>query len=333
MHQRPQPDGETGAALATVLVMVAVMSMVAIGVLDAARFSIQRTENQGQMDQARWYLLGAEAYATSRIDQALTLAQSDMASLTGWVGRTITLPLDNGAMQVTVSDGANCFNLNSLVSQEEAGPTIASEAGQARFARLLSVVGIQSSRPLAAAAADWIDADNVPALGGAEDQAYGGSAAAYLPPNQLMGDVSELRSVNGFDAGVVGRLSRLACVRPTTAPNAISINALRPEQAPLLSAVFGPGLPLAGAEAVIRSRPTDGWSSLEAFFADPRLSAIQLSDESRGMFTLVSRWYVIGVRVHYADTVETSVALVDTVSGHGRVVRRVFGASPTSSLL
>lgn len=333
MRQTRKPNEENGAALATVLVMVAVMSMVAIGVVDAARFSIQRTENQSQMDQARWYLLGAEAYAVSRIDQALSLAQADLASLSTWVGRTITLPLDDGAMQITVSDGANCFNLNSLVAQEEGGPNIASEAGQARFARLLSMIGIPSARPLAASAADWIDADTVPALGGAEDQAYGGSQGVYLPPNQLMGDVSELRSVTGFDPGVVSRLSRLACVRPTTAPNAISVNSLRPEQAPLLSAIFGPGLPLVGAEAVIRSRPTDGWQSLDAFFADPRLSAIQLSDESRAMFTLVSRWYVIGVRVHYADTVETSVALVDTVSGHGRVVRRVFGASPTSSLL
>jgi len=50
------------------------------------------------------------------------------------------------------------------------------------------------------------------------------------------------------------------------------------------------------------------------------------------MFTLVSRWYVIGVRVQFADTVETSIALVDTTSGHGRIVRRVFGAS-TNGLL
>ena len=333
MRKPGQHEGERGAALATVLVMVAVMSMVAIGVLDAARFSVQRTQNQTQMDQVRWYMLGAEAYAISRIDQVLAHGDSSLASLSGLLGQTITLPLDDGVMQVTVSDGANCFNLNSLVSQEEAGPAIASEAGQARFARLLSVIGISPARALAASAADWIDADNVPALGGAEDQAYGGSQGVYVPPNQLMGDVSEIRAINGFDAGIVGRLSRFVCARPTMAPNAISVNALRPEQAPLLSAIFGPGLPLVSAEAVIRARPVEGWKTLEAFFADPRLSVIQLSDESRGMFTLLSRWYVIGVRVNYADMVETSVVLVDTVSGHGRVVRRVFGASPTGSLL
>ncbi len=323
---------DRGTALATVLVIVAVMSMIAVGVVEAARFSIQRTDNQAQMDQARWFLLGAEAYATSRIQRALKESEENLANAADWVGRTITLPLDNGAMQITLSDGGNCFNLNSVVEQPEGRGLIASEAGQSRFARLLGIIGIQSSRTLAVSLADWIDSDTVPGLGGAEDQAYGGSGAAYLPANQLLGDVSELRNIKGFDPGVIARLSNLACVRPTSVANAISINTLRPDQASLLSAIFGPGLPLASAEAVIRSRPRGGWTSLDSFYTNPRLSGIELSDESKTMFTLVSRWYVIGVRVHFADTTETSMALVDTASGHGRIVRRVFGASTNGVL-
>lgn len=335
MRRQPtsaKPAKDSGTALATVLVIVAVMSMIAIGVVEAARFSIQRTDNQAQMDQTRWFLFGAEAYATSRIERALRQSADDVASLSEWVGRTITLPLDNGAMQITVSDGGNCFNLNSLGEQLEDSPLVASEAGIARFSRLLSIVGIPSARALSVSLADWIDADTVPGLGGAEDQAYGGSGAAYLPANQLLGDVSELRSIQGFDSGVIARLSKLACVRPSAAPNAISVNTLRPDQAALVAAVFGPDLPLASAETVIRTRPAGGWRTLDSFFADPRLSGIELSPESRAMFTLVSRWYVIGVRVQFADTVETSIALVDTASGHGRIVRRVFGAS-TNGLL
>ncbi len=313
--------------------MVAVMSMIAVGVVEAARFSIQRTDNQAQMDQSHWFLLGAEAYATSRIDRALEQSAADRASLSEWVGRTITLPLDEGSMFITISDGGNCFNLNSLVQQNEGGPLVASEAGVARFSRLLSILGVPSSRTLAASLADWIDADNVPGLGGAEDGAYGGSQAVYLPANQLLGDTSELRSIQGFDGGVISRLAGLACVRPTAAANAIGVNTLRPDQAPLLSAIFGPGLPLASAETVIRDRPKGGWPDLDSFFGDPKLAPIELSAESRSMFTLVSRWYVIGVRVHFADTVETSVALVDTASGHGRIVRRVFGAPTTNGVL
>ncbi len=327
------PNGESGAALAAVLVIVAVMSVLAISVVEAARFSTLRTGNQADADQTRWYLLGAEAYAVRRIDQALAAAVAEGANVSDWLDRTITLPLDDGSMQISVASGDNCFNLNSLARQEEGGPIIASEDGQARFSRLLSILGIQSHRTLAASLADWIDSDSIPGLGGAEDEAYGGEAAIALPANHLLGDTSEMRSIAGFDGSVVSRLARLACVRPTTSANVIAINTLRPDQAPLLTAIFGPGLPLASAESLIRDRPIGGWDDLEAFFADQRIAPIQLSDESRAMFTKLSRWYVIGIRVHSGDMTETSVALVDTAAGRGRVVRRVFGARIANNLL
>ncbi len=330
---RPSPDGESGAALAAVLVVVAVMSVLAISVVEAARFSTQRTGNQAQMDQTRWYLLGAEAYAIRRIDQAATATATEAVNPSDWLDRTLTLPLDNGSMQVTVASGDNCFNLNSLVRQEEGGPLVASEDGQARFSRLLALLGIGSHRTLAASLADWIDSDTVPGLGGAEDEAYGGGSAVALPANHLLGDASEMRSIAGFDASVTSRLARLACVRPTTSANVIAINTLRPDQAPLLAVIFGPALPLASAEALIRERPLGGWSTLDAFFADRRIAPIQLSDESRAMFTKLSRWYVIGIRVNFGDVTETSVALVDTAAGRGRVVRRVFGARVANNLL
>lgn len=329
----PPSNGESGAALAAVLVIVAVMSVLALSVVEAARFSTQRTGNQAQLDQTRWYLLGAEAYAVRRIDQALAAGAAETANISGWLDRTITLPLDDGSMQVSVASGDNCFNLNSVVRQEEGGPLLASEDGQARFSRLLASLGVASHRTLAASLADWIDTDMAPGLGGAEDEAYGGSTAIALPANQLLGDSSEMRSIAGFDVGVISRIARLSCVRPTPSANAIAVNALRPNQAPLLVAIFGPGLPLASAEALIRDRPIGGWQSLDAFFADRRVAPIQLSDESRAMFTKLSRWYVIGIRVHFGDATETSVALVDTAAGRGRVVRRVFGARVANNLL
>ena len=94
---------DSGTALATVLVIVAVMSMIAVGVVEAARFSIQRTDNQEQMDQTRWFLLGAEAYATSRIERALKQSATEVVDLSGWVGQTITLPLDNADATATSS--------------------------------------------------------------------------------------------------------------------------------------------------------------------------------------------------------------------------------------
>ncbi len=328
-----QGEGERGAALATVLVMVSVMSLLAITIVESARFGIQRTANQEQMDQSRWYLLGAEAYATSRINEYIEHADNNSLDTSDWFGQTLTLPLDQGAMQIGVKDGDNCFNLNGLGEQLEGGAVIASESGQARMARLLELQGVLDGRTLAVSLSDWIDTDSTPGLGGAEDDAYGGSSAAWLPANHLIADPSELRFVKGFDTSVISRLAPLVCARPMALPNSISINTLRAEQAALLSAVVGRELPLSAAERIIRERPQGGWASVDQFLAHPNLFAIQLSDATRAMFSLTPRWFVISISVAYRDASETSVALINASGGHGRVVRRVFGADARRSLL
>lgn len=331
--RKPGKREEKGAALATVLVMAAVMSGLAIVVVDAARFSLHRTANQVQMDQTRWYLLGAETYAVSRIDQFLTSASTTSIDVARWVGQPLSLPLDNGMMQITVRDGGNCFNLNSLVTQGEGGPLIASDAGRIRFAVLLKTLNIQNGLQLADALSDWVDTDMTPALAGAEDEAYGGSAAAYRPPNSLIGDASELRAIKGFDTATIARIAPLVCSRPVASANALNVNTLRTDQAALLAATFGAGLTLAQAERVIIERPPGGWAGVDDFLRDPRLAGVELSDETRAMFGTMPRWYVIAIRVQHQGASETSVALVDAASGHPRVVRRVFGASPSEAML
>ena len=56
MSRRPH---EEGVALMTVLLLVAVMSTLAVGILDDIRFSLRRTENARNVGQAQWYALGA----------------------------------------------------------------------------------------------------------------------------------------------------------------------------------------------------------------------------------------------------------------------------------
>ncbi|UPT64647.1 MAG: hypothetical protein M0D54_09160 [Hyphomonadaceae bacterium JAD_PAG50586_4] len=62
---------DRGAALITVLTMMAVMATLAIVVVDAANMSLRRTGNMVRMEQTRWYLLGAEAYAVARLGKSI----------------------------------------------------------------------------------------------------------------------------------------------------------------------------------------------------------------------------------------------------------------------
>src|SRR5690606_1742867 len=60
-------DRREGMALLTVLLLVAVMSVIAVAVLDDVRFSVRRATNAETQTQAQWYADGAEALARKQV--------------------------------------------------------------------------------------------------------------------------------------------------------------------------------------------------------------------------------------------------------------------------
>ncbi|MCR6643548.1 MAG: type II secretion system protein GspK [Terricaulis sp.] len=124
-------QGERGAALVTVLTMVAIMSALAVVAVDAASMSVRRTFNQTRMEQTHWYLLGAEAFAIGKLEEMRRAAREGAAPAGDWHGRVLSFPLDDGMMQVALYDGGNCFNLNSVVRQAEDDAATANAGGDA----------------------------------------------------------------------------------------------------------------------------------------------------------------------------------------------------------
>jgi general secretion pathway protein K len=323
---------DAGAALITVLSIVAVMATLAIVVMDAAQFSVQRTANQQSLEQARLYLFGAEGYARGRLRE-LTRAEADggvRVDQTEWQGRDFTYPLDDGLMTLRLYDGGNCFNLNSLVEMSERGLFTASTRGQVQLARLLdlSEAHVGNGFSLVAALADYIDTDRVPLSGGVEDAPRLGGEGPFRAANTLMGDVGELLQVRGFTPEIVARLAPLVCVRstPTSAP--INVNTLRLEQAPLLAAAMGTSITVNQARTLLESRPRGGWTDVDAFLKAPQFAGVEMSEEYRGQFTTVSRMFVMVAQVRYRDVDESSAVLMDA-GPPARVVRRVFGVAVT----
>jgi general secretion pathway protein K len=332
LDRKPLGD-DRGAALVTVLIMVAVLSTLALAMMETSRFSMRRTANQTQMDQARWYVFGAEAYAL-RLVRDLTALDSSVDQ-SQWQGRPFTYPLDDGLMTLTLWDGSNCFNLNSLLSQDEDGAFAADATGQIQLARIFDLRGIRidgTGRALVAAIADWIDPDTFPGAGGAEDEAYASRGATYRPGNTLFADVSEVERIAGVDPSALRQLGDLVCVRPTNARNQLNINTLQIDDAALLAAAISGDLSLQAAEDVIRDRPAGGWNSIDAFFSHPRLAGREVTEQTKALFTKTSRYYVLVARVQHGGSVETSASLIEAI-GAPVVVRRVFGVGDTGRSL
>lgn len=324
-------DNERGAALVTVLTMLAIMAALAVVVIGAADMSLRRTANQLRMEQTHWYLMGAESFATSKIAEMRAREADVRIDQAEWQDRAITFPLDDGVMQVSLRDGSNCFNLNSVAPNPDAEEGGYGVGGMLQFALLLDLLEIRSDRvALAAALADWIDADSVPAPGGAEDGP--GANGPYRPANAPMGDISELRRVRGFDDEMVARLAPFVCVRPTSRANALNPNTLLPDQAPLLSMAI-PDISVEEARNLIRNRPRGGWADINAFFNQAPLAGLELGELRRSSFSMQSDYYVMSARIERDGASEAGAALIRMQGQTGAVVRRVFGAGAAGRVL
>jgi general secretion pathway protein K len=315
---RPRRERE-GMALLTVLLLVAVMSVVAVAILDDVRFSVRRATNVETQSQAQWYAAGAETLARSQIARLLDAGPARTPLDPEWNGRPLSFPVDGGTITAVLTDGQDCFNLNSLVFGFGEDLT-ARPLGAAQFRALGRAVGTPDSRmqAIADALTDWLDADATALPLGAEDGAYAGLATPYRTGGVMLAEVSELRAVKGVDAETYRRLRPWVCALPTTRLSPLNVNTLTPEQAPLLTMLTGGALPPGRARAVIAARPRDGWPDAAAFWAQPALAAVQVPQEAREQITVLTRFFDLRVDVELGGSHAVRTALLEA-GADGRV--------------
>lgn len=320
------PPGERGAALLAVLLLVAVMGALAAIAFERLRLSTALAANHASIDQARAYAIGVETLLALRADD-LVAESRDVTTLAGdWNGtlRRIPLPGD-GLAEGTITDGGNCFNLNSLVQGAPPAALAPREQGVGQFVGLMRVLGVPDAQAqaIAAAAADWADSDGLAGPNGAEDSAYAGAERAYRPGNTLFAEPSELRAVAGVTPELYRQLRPFLCALPMTDLSPINVNTLLPRDAPLL-AMLAPGriAPETIRRAIAR-RPGAGWKTMEEF--QRALGGGDQGLDPANQLQLNTRWFALDLRIEFngAELVET--ALVDARYMPSRVVVRRWG--------
>lgn len=269
----PKPS-ERGAALLVVLLLVAVMSVMAVSVLEDIRFAIRRTTNMQALGQAQWYALGAEALAKSRLEAVLADNPGYVTLDGGWNAAPVVYPIQDGAISLRLSDRGACFNLNSVVSGEPNG-YVANPTGVAQFRALLVALDVPEAEAtgLADTLTDWIDSDSEPRPLGAENEAYLRRSPPYRASGVLLAEETELRAIQGFGPELYARLRPHVCALPFALPTTININTLSPTDAPVLSAVYTGRLDVGDARQIIGRRPAGGWPDQASFLQEPLLEA------------------------------------------------------------
>ncbi len=272
---------ERGAALVTVMMIVAAMSVAALAVLHAVTQSTVRSRALDAQAQLALYAVSAEEVAKARMTDILGPLENRLVMGMPGLGEPQLIPLDDGAISVTVHDATNCFDVNTLTKGVEGGVLVADPDQQKAYQSLLVAViedgYVSDLNALVSALTDWMDDNSVPGNGGAEDGFYLSEVPSYRTSSQKLYALSELRSVRGYTPEIVSRLRPVLCALPDSAnrvPGVLNINTLDVYHAPLLSAAFSDALSIENARELIASRPSGGWIDTDSLIGDPLVQDI-----------------------------------------------------------
>ena len=327
--RRTDRQSERGAALLTVLLLVAVIAVLAGTALEKLRLSTRLGGNAVAMDQARAYSFAAETLALTKVSDLLKANSAHVTLAGGWSNRPIPLPVPGGLATARLTDGGNCFNLNGLVVETAPNTYAAFTPARLQFARLIRMVGGPgaSGDSIAAATSDWIDSDTSPLDLGAEDSAYGqgaygGQGKPYRTANTLMGDVSELRAVAGVTPAIYARLRPWICALPIAKSSKININTLLPEQAALLAMLMPDTLTVEGARQALLQRRPQGYEDVGAFW---KAAGITPSSDAASDTAVTTSWFALQVDVTVGSAELEQHGLIDASTLPARLASRQWG--------
>ncbi len=322
----PPKKGERGAALLTVLLLVAVMAVIASLMLERLSLATSLAANGQSLAQARLYSVAAENLAISRIVQLAGADPARTTNATGWVGREFTLPFENGLARGRVTDGGNCFNLNSVVMGEN-GNYRRNNTGVQQFRSLMVALGIRGGDAdgVADSLNDWIDSDQSPQRAGAEDGYYAGLDVPYLTAGNLVADITELRAIKGVTPDIYAALRPWICALPEAELSPININTLTPDQSVLLVMLAPDVVEPRRAIDILSARPAGGFVGTLDFWQQLARDPERISPTITTQTQVKTRWFLLDMTISIGDTELIERALIDTSVSPARLAHRQWG--------
>ena len=318
---------QRGAALIIVLLLAATLSLLVLALVAATTQSARRTGGAMVRGELLWRALSAEIIAQTAIAEALNAAERGGPALTRahpLFSQQLDIPFRNGAGAIIFADASRCFNVNSLARDD--GENGAVE----EFVLLMTTAGLSDAdaQAIAGVVKDWIDTDTIQEIGGAEDGFYASLPTPYRTGGVPVASVSEMRAMRGVTSELYAAISPYLCALPSNDGAILNINALRPEDAPLLTALSGDVLDRATAADILENRPPGGWSNVEQFLALPPFQDDEFDTQSLTSRISVSPQYVEAIAGATVNDIDISVRLLFSATNSGNVmlVSRILGS-------
>ncbi|GGA88731.1 type II secretion system protein K [Neiella marina] len=321
-----------GVALITVLLVVALVSMIAVDMSERLRRQLTRTSTLMSLDAAKWVNIGAEGFARKILRQDFD-DSSDKTHLSQyWASGEVTAPLETGAIFTgELTDMRSCFNLNGVRAQEaelaQLQQTGERPLAAKQFLALLEQLEIDSYQAeiMVDSLTDWLDADDfVNQSSGAEDSEYQSRIKPYLAANSALVDLGELRAINGFNQAAVDRISPFVCVVPSSNQWLLNVNTVeQPEQ---FVAAFSPNMTLSQAQQLMDDRPRDGFDDIDDMMSSQAFAGIEIPAQVKAGLTVLSDMFLLKAETRLEDgTKLRTEALLKHDSNNWTVISRRFG--------
>ena len=233
-----RPSTQTGVALITAILVVALAAILAASLLDHLNFDIRRTQNILIQDQASLY--NEKYLAASRgmlYEDRVNTENDTLIEADEYKKLMGILPEEGSVVSSNIIDLQGKFNLNNLASTP--GETL--NRYRTEYIALLGQFDIDPVLldTLADRLIDWLDGNDEPvSANGAEFDTYLGLTPPYRPGNQLMVSISELRQVHGYTRDIFRELKDHICALPIS-NSPINVNTASEEVLNSTSALNG----------------------------------------------------------------------------------------------
>lgn len=318
-HGFPPSRRQAGVALIMVLLAMALVVMLAIGMLQQQNLRIFKAGHYLAQQQGYSVALGTEDIARQYlVNDFKDDKENGMVDnlREKWAQYSAVLPLDDiGVAEVQIDDLGGRINLNDLVTS--AGTV--NELTRGRLDRLLQNLGITTIK--VDVLIDWIDSnDQTISIDGAEDGQYLLQEPSYRAGNQPFTSVSELRLIAGLTPEDYETLAPYVAALPVSG---LGINVNTAEGPVIQSLHQELSQDKDKVVSILERRQEEPFEDLQAFLALPEFSGLGLKPEG---LSLQTRFFEVVSRITYDNR---TINLVSTVfrNPEGKVltVRRDSG--------
>jgi len=307
---------QQGVALVTVMLVVAIVTVICSGLIARQQLAIRASGNQLASQQAKQYALGGEALGVAVLTRDLKEPGSDPRQpvdhpLEAWAKPLPAFPIEQGEIGVRIEDLAGRFNVNSLVQDDKVN-----KQAVERFRRLL--LRLEIDTPYAERLVDWLDRDQEPTGEyGAEDNQYLLAQPPYRTAGHEMQDASEVRLLLGMSEDDYRRLRPYIAALPAKVP--LNVNTA----SALVLSSLADSLDPTDATALMGARGREGYRDVRSFLDQPALAGTGVREEG---LAVGSSYFLVISEVRLDDRREVlSSTLQRDSKGGVWVLRRSLG--------